>query len=147
MNAWYAKLLAYKKGIKMLLNKTLQIIGLSMLFCTVSIAAFADTGPKPTMEFDVSTNVVNFPSESIALLICNNSDCSDAQPLRRLGPQGFRCQSFSCKAIAYIFPPFAMMTVTLPNNVVLKSNVFSKQTFNAKYLVAISSTDVVVTQK
>src|SRR6266540_5331970 len=66
--------------------------------------AFADTGPKPTMEFAFSGDQATIVSGT--LFECEQSDCSDAAPLQELGPQRFTCDDMSCSALAYGFSTY-----------------------------------------
>src|SRR5690349_22661102 len=73
---------------------------LSVLLFVPAQATLADTGPKPTMDFQfkLELNGEQVTISSGTLYECKQSDCSDAAPLQQLGPQGFRCDTKSCSA-------------------------------------------------
>src|SRR5262245_19156541 len=75
--------------------------------------AIADTGPKPTMDFQFQfeSSVKESGIVSGTLFECNEADCSDAAPLEEVGPQRLYCEVQSCRAIGYGFAPFSMLEI------------------------------------
>jgi len=55
-------------------------------------SAFADTGPNPTMDFELQYNIASVPVESAKLVFCDDFDCKVSQDV--LGP--FWCDQDSC---------------------------------------------------
>jgi len=76
-----------------------------------------DTGPKPTMEFSFDQSLLAQPVTIVSGILyeCQQSDCSDAQPLMEGGPQGFRCTAESCDALAYGFAPYHRIEIESDN--------------------------------
>ena len=75
---------------------------LLLLFLLVFLPAhvvLADTGPKPTMDFEFKQELTGEPVTitSGILYECEQPDCSDASPLEELGPQRFTCEANSCQ--------------------------------------------------
>jgi hypothetical protein len=69
--------------------------------------ARADVGPKSSMQFIFVSELDPQPGIlSGQLLVCEDSACSRAEPLREMGPQGFNCQANTCTAIAYGDSPY-----------------------------------------
>ena len=128
-----------------------KIINLFLLF--ICLLAFlptqivlADTGPKPTMDFQFKWESDLLPS-SIAsgiLYECKQSDCSDAAPLQQLGPQGFRCDSESCSATAYGFSDYHKLEIQFSDGKTRQSNIFKTAGFDSKYTVTVRPEDLVV---
>src|SRR5262245_50194461 len=89
----------------------LLLLLLQLLF--PSQIALADTGPKPTMDFQFKyESAAEHPTiVSGVLYECQQSDCSDAAPLQQLGPQGFRCNTESCSATAYGFSDYHKLEI------------------------------------
>ena len=81
---------------------------LSLLAFLPGQVVFADTGPKPTMDFQFQQEMTGEPPLTITsgiLFECDQPDCSDAMPLEEAGPQRFTCEVNSCRATAYGFAP------------------------------------------
>ncbi len=109
-------------------------------------AAFADTGPKPTMEFAFKQDLAREPVTitSGILYECEQADCSDATPLQQLGPQGLRCDAQSCNALAYGFRPYHRLEIEFSDGVTRESNIFETAGFDSKYIVTIRPDDLLV---
>src|SRR5689334_18471088 len=106
----------------------------------------ADTGPKPTMEFTFKPE-----SGSDALTIvsgilyeCDQADCSDAEPLKQLGPQGLRCDELGCNALAYGFSDYHRLEIQFSDGKTRQSNVFKTAGFDSQYTVTIRPDDLQV---
>jgi len=85
---------------------------LVQIFLPIQVA-FADTGPKPTMDFQFQfeSGVERSSIVSGILFECNEADCSDAAPIEEVGPQGLYCEPQSCRATGYGFAPFSMLEI------------------------------------
>jgi hypothetical protein len=119
---------------------------LLLLFFLPLHAASADTGPKPSMDFgfkqEFSGPLVTITSG--ILYECEQSDCQDAAPLRRLGPQGFSCAATNCSAMAYGFSDYHRLEITFSDGKTRQSNVFKTSQFQGKYQVTIRRDDLLV---
>lgn len=109
--------------------------------------AFADTGPKPTMEF-----TFNWPDGELSIVSgilyeCDQSDCSDAAPLQEGGPQRFTCDALSCRALAYGFAPYHKLEIEFSDGVTRESNIFETAGFDSQYTVTVQPNDLVVETK
>lgn len=107
---------------------------------------FADTGPKPTMDFsfhqESSADQVTIVSGT--LYECDQSDCSDAAPLQALGPQRFTCEATSCSALAYGFSDYHKLEILFSDGKTRQSNIFKTAGFDSKYAVTIRRDDLLV---
>jgi hypothetical protein len=108
--------------------------------------ALADTGPKPSMDFEFRQDSAGEPLTitSGILYECEQSDCSDAAPLEELGPQGFYCQVDSCYATAYGFAPYHRLEIQFSDGRMRQSNVFETAGFDSRYTVTIRPEDLLV---
>ena len=126
-------------------RKLLLLLILILLFMPANIA-FADTGPKPTMEFEFAQDL---PDGEVTITTgilyeCDQPDCSDAAPLEELGPQRFVCESLSCSALAYGFSPFHKLEIQFSDGKTRQSNIFETGGFDSFYLVTVRSDDLLV---
>lgn len=127
-------------------------IVLILLFLLVSLPAHdaqADTGPKPTMEFEFQQDLPGEPLTIIwgTLYECELPDCSDAAPLEELGPQGFSCTVDHCDAQAYGFAPYHRLEIEFSDGELRESNVFETAGFNSIYRVTILPEDLLVDEQ
>lgn len=125
----------------------LLLLFLSLLALLPSQTARADTGPKPTMDFQFSQEMTGEPPVTIrsgTLYECEQRDCSDAAPIEEAGPQGFHCAVNSCSAVAYGFAPYHRIAIEFSDGKTRQSNVFETAGFNSKYLVTIRPNDMFV---
>lgn len=119
------------------------LILLSMILPTSSV--LADTGPKPTMEFEFKgLQEGELQIISGILYECEQSDCRDARPLEELGPQGLYCDTMSCRATAYGFAPYHILEVEFSDEVIRRSNIFETAGFQSSYTVTIQPNDLLV---
>ncbi|HKY54340.1 MAG TPA: hypothetical protein VJM08_08550 [Anaerolineales bacterium] len=109
-------------------------------------AVLADTGPKPTMEFQFQfeSGVEESGIVSGILFQCNETDCSDAAPLEEVGPQRLYCEPRSCRAIGYGFAPFSMLEIEFSDGVTRRSNIFEQAGFDSHYTVYVRPEDLYV---
>jgi hypothetical protein len=108
--------------------------------------ALADTGPKPTMDFQFKyESTEDHPTIVSGILYeCQQSDCSDAAPLQQLGPQGFRCDTNNCSATAYGFAPYHKLEIEFSDEETRRSNIFETAGFDSKYTVTVHPADLLV---
>lgn len=107
----------------------------------------ADTGPKPSMDFQFKQEMTDEPPLTITsgiLFECDQPDCSDAMPLEELGPQRFACEINSCYAIAYGFAPYHQIELEFSDGKTRQSNIFETAGFDSKYMVTIRPDDLLV---
>jgi len=106
---------------------------------------FADTGPKPTMEFAFKQSFEREVTITSGILYeCDQSDCSDASPLQELGPQRFTCEVQSCRALAYGFATYHKLEIEFSDGKTRQSNIFETASFDSKYSVTIHPDDLLV---
>ena len=108
--------------------------------------ALADTGPKPTMDFQFKyESTEEHPTIVSGILYeCQQSDCGDAAPLQQLGPQGFRCDAGSCSATAYGFATYHKLEIEFSDEQTRQSNIFQTAGFDSKYTVTVRPDDLLV---
>jgi hypothetical protein len=122
---------------------TLFIIILSI--CLPTNHVDADIGPKPSMDFEFeyetgqTLEIVNG-----VLYECNQADCSDAEPLEELGPQGFSCTTVSCSSMAYLYSDFHRLVIRFSDGKERQSNIFQSDSFDAIFRVVVQENDLVV---
>ena len=126
---------------------------LNLLVCLILLAflpsthAFADTGPKPTMDFQFHqemTEELPLTITSGILYECDQHDCSDAAPLEEVGPQRFTCELNSCRATAYGFAHYHTIEIQFSDGKTRRSDVFETAGFNSQYIVTIRPDELVV---
>ena len=105
--------------------------------------ARADTGPKPTMDFEFIGSGELMIVSGI-LYECDQSDCIDAAPLEELGPQGLRCDATSCRALGYGFAPYHILEIEFSDGVTRRSNIFETAGFASKYTVTVQPDDLLI---
>jgi hypothetical protein len=130
---------------------TSKLTKLFLLFLLLAFlparAVLADTGPKPSMDFQFQQEMTGEPPLTITsgiLFECDQPDCSDAMPLEEGGPQGFRCELNSCSAVAYGFAPYHQIELEFSDGRTRQSNVFETAGFDSKYMVTIRPDDLLV---
>ncbi len=127
--------------------------GWTVLFVLAALLPFnllrIDTGPKPSMEFQFVQAPGSTPITITGgtLFECDQSDCSDAAPLPKLGPQGFRCDAQGCSAIAYGFKTYHKIEIQFSDGVTRQSNVFQTAGFDSIYTVTIEQNALTVNGK
>lgn len=133
----------YKKGDGMNTKKfyfLLSVIFVMGLLPQKNVSA--DSGPKPAMEFEIVQEISesNLTIVSKVLYWCKQADCSDAEEVPEvgnMGPYGFDCIEQDCTALWG--GSFFQFEVTFSDGRTLKSNVFAKKYFDAKYRVTITA--------
>lgn len=133
---------------KMIIKLTkLLLFFLSLLAFLPTQTVLADTGPKPSMDFQFRQEMTGEPPVTITsgiLYECDQSDCSDAAPIEEVGPQGFRCEVNSCSAVAYGFAPYHRIEIEFSDGKTRQSNIFETAGFDSSYLVTIRPEDLLV---
>jgi len=106
----------------------------------------ADTGPKPTMDFQFKQESTDEQLTIVSGILyeCEQPDCSDAAPLQQLGPQGFQCDTESCSATAYGFAPYHKIEIQFSDGKTRQSNIFQTAGFDSTYTVTIRPDDLLV---
>jgi len=129
--------------------KKIKILFLFLVLVILpSNIVLADTGPKPQMKFIFQgTDEGELQIITGELYECNQSDCSDAAPLPKLGPQGLYCDTIGCRATAYGFAPYHILEVEFSDEVTRRSNVFETGGFNSRYTVTVQPNDLLVEKK
>ena len=125
-------------------KRFLLFLSLQILLPTQIV--LADTGPKPTMDFQFKQELTGeqVTITSGTMYECEQSDCSDAAPLQELGPQGFRCDAESCSATAYGFANFHRIEIQFSDGKTRQSNIFETAGFDSKYTVTVRPDDLLV---
>lgn len=115
------------------------------MFLSVRVA-FADTSPKPTMEFAFNYELTDEHVIIVSGILyeCDQPDCSDASPLEDVGPQRLYCEPQSCRAIGYGFAPYHRLEIEFSDGVTRQSNIFETAGFDSKYTVTIRPDDLLV---
>ena len=120
---------------------------LSLIAFLPARSALADTGPKPSMDFQFQQEMTGEPPLTITsgiLFECDQPDCSDALILEEGGPQGFRCELNSCSAVAYGFARYHQIELEFSDGTTRQSNVYETAGFDSKYMVTIRPDDLLV---
>jgi hypothetical protein len=108
--------------------------------------ALADTGPKPTMEFEFRQELTGEQVTITAGILyeCDQPDCSDAAPLEEAGPQRFFCEADRCHATAYGFAPYHKIEIEFSDGVTRQSTIFETAGFDSRYTVTVRPEDLLV---
>ena len=126
-------------------SKTLFLLLILALLILPAQIVLADTGPKPTMDFEFKgLQEGELTIISGILYECDQPDCIDAAPLDELGPQGLRCDATSCRALGYGFAPYHILEIEFSDGVTRRSNVFETAGFASKYTVTVQPNDLLV---
>jgi hypothetical protein len=100
--------------------------------------AHADVGPKPSMTFQFKYDVS--PALTIVsgtLLECSDPHCTDAAPLKNLGPQGMHCGEAGCSSLAYGYSKYHRLSIEFSDGQTRESNIFRKNHYQARYTVHV----------
>jgi len=120
------------------MTKRLLLLICLLMFLPAHIV-LADTGPKPTMDFEFKQELAGEPVTIVSgvLYECDQSDCSDGAPIEEVGPQGFRCEANACSAIGYGFAPYHRIEIQFSDGKTRQSNVFETAGFDSEYMVTV----------
>ena len=129
--------------------KTLAILFLFLLAFLPSRIVSADTGPKPTMQFEFKQEL---PSGQVTITSgimyeCEQADCSDAKPLAVRGPQHFTCDTSGCRVLAYGFSPYHRLEIQFSDGKTRLSNIFETGGFDSVYQVTVHPDNLLVELK
>lgn len=114
----------------------LIVAGLLAIIPTYS--TFADTGPKPSMNFTFIFETTPAPEVSSGTLLeCSDAACATSEPLKQLGPQHFDCSTSLCSSIAYGYSEYQRLVIEFSDGITRTSNVFTKTKFAADYKVSV----------
>ena len=125
----------------------LFVFFLALLVLLSPQVALADTGPKPSMDFQFRQEMTGETPLTITsgiLYECEQPDCSDGTPIEEVGPQGFRCAVNSCSAVAYGFAPYHRIAIKFSDGKTRQSHIFETAGFDSSYLVTIRPDDLLV---
>jgi hypothetical protein len=124
----------------------LFLLFISLAILLPSHIVLADTGPKPTMDFEFRYELAESELTIISGILyeCDQPDCSDAAPLEELGPQRFTCNAKSCGATAYGFAPYHKIEIEFSDEQTRQSNIFETAGFDSKYTVTVRPEDLLV---
>jgi hypothetical protein len=130
----------------MILKLTKLILLFSLQILLPAHVALADTGPKPTMEFEFKQELTG---EQVAIISgtlyeCDQPDCTNASPLEELGPQRFTCEVDHCRALAYGFAPYHQIEIEFSDGRTRQSNIFETAGFDSRYTVTVHPDDLLV---
>lgn len=124
-------------------NRHSTIIGLFLLLALPM--AFADLGPKPTMDFSLSYNT----SATISIVggeqyQCSDRACSDMDPLGQKGPQRFGCNDDNeCHSLAYGYDNYQKLVIEFSDGKTRESNAFPSN--SGSYKVVVNEDGMIVT--
>jgi hypothetical protein len=143
---------AMKNGqFRMKMSMTPKLTRLFLLLLSLQIVlptqvVLADTGPKPTMEFEFKQELPGEPVTIISGILyeCEQPDCSDATPLKELGPQRFTCDENSCSGLAYGFSTYHRIEIEFSDGQTRLSNIFVTAGFDSNYKVTVRPDDLLV---
>lgn len=141
----YKSIRGEKNIIKSEMEKALIYLA---LMAAIFIPGFAraDLGPKPTMEFQF-TSESSFSITDGQQMECEDSECKDSHALEKAGPQGFSCEAQSCSSLAYNYAPYHKLVIDI-NGKKVESNIFkTKRGGNSVYVVNVSGDNLTVNEK
>jgi hypothetical protein len=120
----------------------LAIVGALML---VVAPAYADVGPKPTMNFIFAYQIAPVAIVGGEQMECQDQACTTSHPLQELGPQRFVCQSGGCSSMAYGYSPYHKLVIQFADRT-RESNIFKMSGFSGDFAVTVHAQDLSVRQ-
>lgn len=125
------------------------VIGLVVVGLIVPLRSVAaDAGPRPSMSFRFLYQISPPPAIlSGEQLECDDPQCTSAEPLARMGRQGFNCGTLACSSMAYDYSAYHRLRVDFSDGRTRESNVFGKRYFQAVYQVTVREDDLVVEEQ
>ncbi|MFH1306736.1 MAG: hypothetical protein ABIH83_03745 [Candidatus Micrarchaeota archaeon] len=120
----------------------------ALLLLLVSSFAFADIGPKPTMDFNIIFNT----SEEVAiadaeLIECEDEECTNAHTLEEMGPQYFECNQTNCNSMSYGYSEYHKIKINFSNGTTRESNIFYRPSSGYTYPLYITDSEILVGEK
>jgi hypothetical protein len=100
-------------------------------------AAWADTGPKPTIAIAFMPDKPGVAIAHGELLECADKRCAAPHELQKLGPQRFGCQPLACSGLAYGFSDWQVLQLTLTDGRAGRSFPFARGGFDSHYTARI----------
>ena len=130
-------------------RKQVFILSFLLLALLPLYTVSADVGPKPSMDFTFKqvTSASPLTITTGILFECEQSDCQDAKPLQKVGPQSFSCTETGCSALAYGFSTYHRLEIQFSDGKTRQSNVFKTVQFYSSYQVTIRPDDLLVEPK
>jgi hypothetical protein len=129
---------------RLTIASALLVVVLAAVFVPFQPAR-ADTGPKPSMQFEFVYEVDPPPTIVSGIQFeCHTADCSDAEPLGQMGPQRFGCGLGECSSLAYGYAEYHRLSIEFSDGKTRLSNVFEKKYFEAYYRVTVRENDLQV---
>ena len=124
------------------------LIALSFLTVLCPIAASADMGPKPTMEF----NVIFKTTKPVTVItgeqyVCQDKKCHDPKKLKEYGPQRFSCENNRCRSLAYGYGGAYNIIKIQFSDKTRTSDIFRNLAFNATYDLVVDDEQIHVIDK
>jgi len=116
------------------------LLALAISFCIPLTNGFADTGPNPTMDFELQYTIAPVSVESAKLMFCEDLDCKVSQEV--LGP--FGCDQNSC-SYHYGGNTYYKLVITYSDKT-RESNVFQKTRYNSSFTVIVNQDGLQVTE-
>ena len=116
------------------------ILALTFSLCIPLTHVLADTGPNPTMKFELQYNIASVSVESAKLMFCDDLDCKASQEV--LGP--FWCDQNSC-SYRYGGNAYYKLVITYSDRT-RESNVFQKTRYNSSFTVIVNQDGLQVTE-
>ena len=129
-----------RKPVRWILS--LAIVGALIL---VAAPAYADVGPKPTMNFIFVYQIAPVAIVGGEQIECQDVACTTNHPLQELGPQRFVCQSGGCSSMAYGYSPYHKLVIRFADRT-RESNIFQMSGFSGDFAVTVHEQDLSVRQ-
>ncbi|HLF37380.1 MAG TPA: hypothetical protein VI520_05545 [Anaerolineales bacterium] len=130
-----------------MLNDFRVLLSVALAALGTSAMAWADIGPKPSMDFQfVYQDLPGLHIQSGTLLECADPACVNAEALREVGPQRFTCNLDSCSSVAYSYQDYYKLAITFSDGVTRESNVFGTDHYGGFYRVTVSEGGLLVTE-
>jgi hypothetical protein len=137
------------------MNKMILVVLISII---LGVSAYADLGPKPSMDFKISYKTSKPLSIIEATQMqCKDKGCSDPKPLSLYGPQHFECDGIkpssfpmplskkdTCFSLSYGYDPYQKLVLRFSDNVVRESNIFPANQFTAHYSLTVTDSALIV---
>lgn len=126
----------------------LAAMAMAIVVLAVPHPAYADVGPKPSMEFEfIQAAGAPVVIVEAVLLQCQDPDCLQSYPLEEIGPQRFLCNAGSCSSMAYGYAEYQRLQVKFSDGKTRQSNIFRKKYFEARYQVTVRPLDLLVEEQ
>lgn len=122
----------------------LLVFGIGLVFLPDQFVR-ADSGPKPSMQFEFVYEISPAPVIASGIQYeCQSVDCSDAVPIKELGPQRFTCGERGCSSMAYSYSEYHRLSIMFSDGRQRESNIFTKNHYQASYTVHVRENSLLV---